>query len=478
MYPYLNGYAQAAGYTAFKRGMSSAPPVDFAALESGANELRAKLWALFARMWEILGRKGYLAVIALTIFFLAFSLYRLDYSKYSIFDEQIYISNGEALAHLQIPTTMYADPHPPLGKIILGIGIVLLGDNPVGWRLLEVIFATLLIPILYLLSRRVFRTGRLAVLPAFLLTFDFMHFVLGRMALLETFLVFFSLLMQYGFYAYFQFAINNSYGHSTKWMILTAVGFGLAVATKWPAIFSLLGFGIVFLYITLRRLQTSRKNHEKWIRITLIPIILTGLGLVLSSIIYLASYLPYFVSGWSLNLVLWLQTNMYKFHTNLSSTSRTFIYTSGWWSWPLMLTPIPLIHSANSTSIQLLLMIGNPAIWWTTYPIIGLSVYQTFKKRDKKLTYIFLAFLSSWLPFAALTRFEIIYYYYVSLPLLTLLITYWIQMAWQTRIGKILAAGYLLTVVFLFIQFFPIISAQTIPNSQSDGLRWLPSWGA
>ncbi len=143
-----------------------------------------------------------------------------------------------------------------------------------------------------------------------------------------------------------------------------------------------------------------------------------------------------------------------------------------------MLTPIPLLHYVYPTNIQLLLMIGNPAIWWTTYPLIGLSLYQIFKKRDKKLTYIFLAFLSSWLPFAALTRFEIIYYYYVSLPLLTLLITYWLQKAWQTRIGKILAVCYLLTAVFLFIQFFPIISAQTIPRGQSDGLRWLPSWGA
>lgn len=477
MYPYLNGWAQAPGYTASRRRMSSAPPVDFGALESGVSEFRAKLRALFSRMWTILGRKSYLVVIALTISFLALSLYRLDYSKYPIFDEPIYIYSGEALAHLQAPSSIYENPHPPLGKIILGLGVVLLGDNPIGWRLLEVIFATLMIPILYLLSRRIFGTGRVAILPAFLLTFDFMHFVLGRMALLETFLAFFALLMQYSFYAYFQFAFNNSFAHSTKWMMLSALTFGLAVATKWPAIFSLLGFAIVFFYITWRRHQTSHRNHEKWITLTGIPLIVSSLSLGLSSIIYLASYLPYFFSGWSLNIVLWWQAQMYNVHSTLSSTSRIFNYSSGWWSWPLMLTPIPLLRSADSTNIQLLLMIGNPAIWWATYPIIGLSLFWIFKKRDRKLTYLFLAFLSSWLPFAALTRFEIIYYYYVSLPLLTLLITFWLQKAWQTRIGKLLAVCYLLTIVFLFIQFFPIISAQTIPGSQSDGLRWLPSWG-
>ncbi len=46
------------------------------------------------------------------------------------------------LAQLQIP---YEWTHPPLGKLIQAAGIAIFGFDPFGWRIMGVIFATLMI---------------------------------------------------------------------------------------------------------------------------------------------------------------------------------------------------------------------------------------------------------------------------------------------------------------------------------------------
>ncbi len=437
---------------------------------------KMEITAIFPETARKIPRKAVaLILLSLTAFFFILTYTRLADVPYKYFDEADYTGGGLALAQLMIPSSQYTDPHPPLAKIIIGLGVLAFGQNPTGWRVSEAVAGTLMIPLLFLLGRRMFGPGLASIVAPFLLTLDFMHFVLAKLAILDGIFGLLTLLMQLAFYEYYRYARRYSYRHSTSRMIFAGITFGIAFAAKWPAAFSLLGFGAVFLYMTLKRVQRSRSEQKAWLKTALRTLIIALLCLILASFIYLLAWLPYIVGGWSVNLVLFWQTIMYQYHTALH---HTFAYDSRFWSWPLMLTPIPLIYYyPKFFQVAEILMIGNPAIWWATYPILAVSLLQVIRKHDATLAYLLVAFLSSWLPFALVNRFQIIYYYYVSLPMLILIVSYWLQYASTRSIGKAAVAAYLAIVVALFTLFYPILTAQPVSQGLAESLRWLPSWG-
>ena len=108
----------------------------------------------------------------------------------TFFDEIYFVRSAEQYLKLEVP---FEWTHPPLGKLIIASGISFFGYNPFGWRITGVIFATLMIPLIYFLGKKLFETLIGGFTSAFLLTFDFMHFTMARMATVDTYLVFFSL---------------------------------------------------------------------------------------------------------------------------------------------------------------------------------------------------------------------------------------------------------------------------------------------
>jgi hypothetical protein len=94
--------------------------------------------------------------------------------------------------------------HPPLGKLIIAAGIGIFSFSPVGWRIMGVIFAALMIPVVYAAGLAIFKTRFAATAAALLLALDFMHFTMGRIGTVDTFLVFFSTVSLLFFYANFE----------------------------------------------------------------------------------------------------------------------------------------------------------------------------------------------------------------------------------------------------------------------------------
>lgn len=434
-----------------------------------------EITAIYAKpIHRVSSRVSSLVVALLTVSFFLLTFSRLGDIPYLYFDEPVYIRAGEALVQLMVPSPQVLTPHPPLAQTILGAGVLLFGQNPTGWRLLDAVFSALAIPLLYLFARRLFGQVPVALLPPVLLTFDFMHFVLAKLATLDGIFLFFVILMQYAFYSFYADTKEHPYSHSNPRLIFAGITAGLAIAAKWPAAFSLLGFAIIFLYLTWHRHRSSRALHTP-LRTILYPLLAGILGLIITGAVYLFTWIPYVNGGWSVNQVLYWQTIMYQFHTTTTSL-RTFPYDSRWWSWPLMTTPIAFIFRYTTTVREILLM-GNPAIWWTTYPLLVISAYQVLVKRTEKLAYLVLVFLSAWMPFALLSRFQIIYYFYSALPMLILIITYWLQFALTGKPGKVVVASYLVLVVTLFALFYPTLTAEPITRDLAEKLRWLPAWG-
>jgi dolichyl-phosphate-mannose-protein mannosyltransferase len=78
------------------------------------------------------------------------------YESETYFDEIYYVRTAEDYLNLREP---YEWTHPPLGKLILAAGIYIFGYSPFGWRITGVLLATLMIPVIYVLGKKMLEHG-------------------------------------------------------------------------------------------------------------------------------------------------------------------------------------------------------------------------------------------------------------------------------------------------------------------------------
>jgi hypothetical protein len=150
--------------------------------------------------------------------------------------------------------------HPPLGKLIIGGGIWLFGNNSFGWRSTNALFGIICVGLLYLLARTLFRDRLLATLAAGIITVEGLMFAESRIGTNDIFQLAF-LLAAYTCFAKFYWRPARS---GIGWLFATGLFLGLAFGTKWPAFFSILLLGgLAFLRAVwpepwTARLQTIR----------------------------------------------------------------------------------------------------------------------------------------------------------------------------------------------------------------------------
>jgi dolichyl-phosphate-mannose-protein mannosyltransferase len=163
---------------------------------------------------------------------LALFTFRLGQPNGPVFDEPCYVAGAKALMH-GLPD---ANPeHPPMGKLIIGLGISAFGDTPFGWRIASAVAGSLTVAGAYLLIQTLTVSYEAGVLAAILLTFNNFTFVLARVAMLEIFILLF---LVWAILAWLQ-----------KLFVVAGFLFGLAVATKWSAlvVFAVI-LGVTFIY--------------------------------------------------------------------------------------------------------------------------------------------------------------------------------------------------------------------------------------
>jgi dolichyl-phosphate-mannose-protein mannosyltransferase/protein-O-mannosyltransferase-like protein len=147
--------------------------------------------------------------------------------------------------------------HPPVGKWLIAGGIKVFGYNSFGYRAGAALFGTLSVLVLYMLARRLWRNPWIAALAAMLLGIDGLHFVQSRIAMLDIFLAFFVLLAVWLLVEDRERTPPN-YRGIRGWRIGAGVSVGLALATKWSAMFVIPMMFVVALVWELDRLSRRR----------------------------------------------------------------------------------------------------------------------------------------------------------------------------------------------------------------------------
>ncbi|HEY6389302.1 MAG TPA: phospholipid carrier-dependent glycosyltransferase, partial [Candidatus Acidoferrum sp.] len=201
-------------------------------------------------------RRPFATAIIFGLATLALLLAGLGTPKAMFFDEAYFVP--EARAFIQgIPNPDPQAPplaKPPLGKLIMAIGMKAAGDNPFGWRIAGAVCGALTVVAVYLWVYLLLQNASLAFLAASLTLFNNFLFVMSRIATVDVFLMVF---LMWSLAAYTAaLVIDTSAGRRRLLLCSAGVLVGLAGACKWNAIDTL----AVFVFVTFAVLCVPRSK--------------------------------------------------------------------------------------------------------------------------------------------------------------------------------------------------------------------------
>lgn len=384
----------------------------------------------------------------------------------------------------------YENSHPPLGKVLIMLGIAIFGMNPFGWRVIGTLFGVGMVPILYVFAKCLFRRTDYALLAAGLFAFDFMHFTQTRIATVDVFGVFFILLMYYYMYRYYCMDFyTDGLKPTLKPLALSGLFFGLGAASKWIGIYAGGGLAVLFFVSLAQRYIEHRRRKAKgeagadaFAKNTVCTLLWCCLFFIILPVcIYLASYLPYALSEshYDLERIWSTQKFMFSYHSSLTATHP---YSSPWWQWPLDWRPVWYYvgYDVPQGYASTISAFGNPAVWWACSLGAAVVICRLAAGRmraEKGLFVLLVALAFGYLPWVLITRCTFAYHYFATVPFIILCTVYLLREWEQNRPARAwLKWAWLAAAICLFALFYPVISGLPVPQAYVRALEWLPGW--
>ncbi len=385
------------------------------------------------------------------------------------FDEVYFVRAAEELLTGKEP---FEWTHPPLGKIIIAAGIGIASFSPTGWRIMGVVFAALMIPVVYAAGLAIFKTRFAATAAALLLALDFMHFVMGRIGTVDTFLVFFSTVSLLFFYANFEGMIRGGKA-SGRDIFLGALFASLAISVKWTSAFGAVGQVLLIVFAALI-VSPAGKGAVERLRTLVKPLLITILSFAFGGLIYFVTYIPWLAIGHTLGDLFNLQLLMLGFHSGLPPGHP---FASPWITWPLMLRPIRFaLDYLPGEAVSTINAMGNPLIWWFGFAAVIIGAVNAVKTRKMNLVFLVVVYFAQILPYALISRDTFIYHYYPEVPVLVLLIAGVLNEFWAEPGAKKYITLYFVAVVVVFVAFYPVISGYPAPTWYVRDLKLFRAW--
>lgn len=437
------------------------------------------------------------------------------------FDEIYHVRTAYENIHQIEP---YEITHPPLGKLILATGIEMFGMNPFGWRFMGTLTGVLMLPIMYIFAKLLFKRSRYAAIATILLAADFMHFAQTRIGTIDSYSILWIMLMYLFMYMFTQSNFNRQKLSKTLVpLALSGLFFGLGAATKWLCIYAGAGLAVIFfmtLYKRYKEYQFAKEqvaagetggmsgpsgegarcfcDYESIVRkhkatVGLLICWCVIFFLIVPAVIYLASYYPYTIvtqgEAYSFMVpgdlkehhsIVGNQFYMLNYHSTLNP-DQVHPFASMWYTWPADVRPVLFFNGHNdaNNTVSTLSTMGNPLLWWSGIVACVWLIVDSArgKHRNYGVTFTAIAALSQFMPWWFVTREVFIYHYFATLPFLILLVVYWLKnIETDFKLGKRFVLGFVIACIVMFAVFYPVITGIPFNREYIEGLRWLPTW--
>ena len=457
------------------------------------------LLALFLRLWH-LGRPHVFEFDETYYAKDAWSMANFGYVRDYTDKANEHILNGQVTGQWKDDPSMIV--HPEVGKWLIALGEKSFGMDPFGWRIASAVVGTLMVLVMCRLARRMTGSTMLGLVAGLLLSLDGLHFVLSRLALLDIFVAFFLLcgvhcvVADRDWYRAKMARLTPSQVTGSRgwgpvrgllfrpWLLLGGISWGLAVGTKWEAMYPLAAFGVlVWLWSAgARRSFGVRWSIPKSVIADGIPafvhLILVGF------VVYVASWTGWLIHAdqyeehlsstqytrfvaegktcddptkendnrWptatepdahglgevvqSLRSLWYYQHDVYEFHTHFLNCS-THTYASKPSGWLLLNRPVGVAADtdikpgtqgcdapAGSDCLRQVLLLGNPTLWWGGCLALIFALVMWIGARDWRYGVTIVGAASTWLPWLQYDQRPIfLFYAIITLPFVVLALT-------------------------------------------------------
>jgi len=497
---------------------------------------------------------GWLVTLLIGGIAFALRVVGLGYPDKLVFDETYYAKDAYALLHSGYErnwpnnandsiTSGHPDVmqpggafivHPPVGKWLIAGGEHLFGMNAFGWRFASLVFGTLLVVVTIRLVRRVSRSTLVGGVAGLLLTFDGLEFVMSRTALLDIFLAFFVVAavaclaadrdwMRDRLADHLQARgladLGGRYGPALlvrPWRIAAGLCFGLALGTKWNALYLLAAFAVLSLAwdIGARRLAGAGWRANAALLRDGIPAFVSLV--VLTVLVYVATWAGWLATrggydrqwgaehpgatsvrllGRPLASLLHYQRDIYAFHTGSFINSAQHAYRADPGGWLVLARPIG-IDAVNdikpgtdgctgpANCIRVISGIGTPVLWWVAVVALLAAVLLWVGGRDWRFGIPVVGVLSAWLPWFNYDTRPLFFFYAIAIiPFSVMAVSLCLGKILGPRtggdrrmVGAIIAGVFVALVAANFAYLYPILTDRLLPYPSWLSRMWFRSW--
>ena len=441
-----------------------------------------------------------------------------------VFDEVHFV--GQARHYLHSET--FLDPHPPVAKLLIALGIWLFGDHSWSWRLGNATLGTVLVGVTYLLGRRMFKDRLAATLAAGFVLLDGFFLVDSRIACIDIVYLTFAAI---SYLLLFRFMQTDGLLAKRRLLIGLGIALGICLGSKLyiPVIACVLAAGFVAWNVwqmapdqaLLEGSGNSTDPYREWRVLGAV----TELAMV-TAIFYLSTFLVHYLLGWWGGI-----SDLFDYYKQIvwyenSVSTATHPYSSKWWSWPMMLRPVAYWqHFPKEGKVSTVWGGGNPLIWWGALTGMTFTAIYTIERPTVTRIFMLSGYLAYTLMWVWIGRTLFLYHYMPAvylgflalaavlaecwyggeelwfehlailatiLPALILGIGGW----WCVLVvflmfggygaffvlrpqdsGKFVAATFVVGVIILFVYFFPVWTAMPIDRAGYYARMWLSGPG-
>lgn len=352
--------------------------------------------------------------------------------------------------------------HPPLGKLLISLGMLTLGDVTVGWRIVPAILGATSIGLSYAIGARVFQRAEAGWMAAAFAAADGFLISYSRTALLDGMLTTFVLLV----------VLCALLARTPVHFLGVGLVIGAAMAIKMSAV----ALVLPVLLLCLRRPR---------------PVL---------SIASLGSALLAFLALWSLGLHLagepsapldaWKRATS-QLASQAGANQFTHPLTSRWYTWGLPRRPVTIRFDLIGPGIvRASTTLGNLLLWWTATVAFfsALAVSATTALRmlrarslsieldgtTRAVVFLFSFGLAMLLPWTLGLRDSYIYHYLPTYSLLLVLLAGVAAHVYRTR--RLPVLGFVLSVGLVSAFYAPVWAQLPLTTRAFEQRLFLPMW--
>ena len=399
---------------------------------------------------------------------------QISYMNTTYFDE---IYHARTAYEYTQGMEIYEWTHPPLGKLIMTIPIQILGMTPFAYRIMGNIAGLLMLVVIFIFAKRMFKKTEYALLAMITFAADGMHFVQTRIGTVDSYLVLFIMLAYLFMYQYICCDSDREEGKMHLHLLGSGFFMGCAIATKWNGAYTAIGLALLF-FINYFNRNSRMSFSSKW-RYHRVKIILGCFiyFIFIPIFIYIVSYIPDMRINpeiGTLSGFFKLQMKMYHYHADLEATHP---FSSPWYLWPLGIKPLWYYDGKVAEGmVSSITLHCNPFIWWTGIVAIIYHMIKVITDRSKNYIFLSVAILAAYVPYIGISRVMFIYHYFPVIPLMILAIVGTVKEIEESLQQTYWWKVYAVVAVVIFIFFYPIYSGLTIPAWYARLVEWFPIW--